>query len=317
MKKILPLFLFVSLPLSAVQVIETTELTSGDANCPLGGIYVAVGDPGADDILDDSEIQSGGYVCNGADGCNAKSEPGTPAEIYAACPTGGVMIKSGFDCNLDDKIDTDKQIIKTSICNVGTTPGDDGESKVSMEIGNGKNGADGADGKASEFVVSEEPAGEKCAEGGSKIEICFDADGNGTFEESEITVKYICNGSAADKVGPQGDKGKTNIGTDGKNGAEGSKGDRGDQGEPGLQGHDGAQGEAGTDGFDSLVSIVDEPAGSKCENGGKKFMNGLDKDRNGVLDENEVQNSYYICNGDDAPEASETMTSSGCSLTVL
>ena len=183
--------------------------------------------------------------------------------------------------------------------------------------GNASNGDKGAEGRASELVVSEEPKGENCAEGGSKVEIRFDADGSETFEESEITVKYVCNGNNAPQ-GSQGEPGKQGIaGTDGLDGADGAKGERGDKGEQGDQGEPGEKGETGSDGFDSLVSVVDEAAGDNCENGGKKLMSGIDKDRNGILDESEVKNSYYICNGPDAAEASETATSSGCSLTLL
>ena len=46
-------------------------------------------------------------------------------------------------------------------------------------------------------------------------------------------------------------------------------------------------------------------------------MSGLDKDRNGVLDEGEVKSTSYLCNGDDAVEASEAAANSGCSLTIL
>ena len=49
----------------------------------------------------------------------------------------------------------------------------------------------------------------------------------------------------------------------------------------------------------------------------KKFLSGIDTDRNGVLDESEVKNSYYICNGEDAVEASEQAASSGCTVSLI
>ena len=205
------------------------------------------------------------------------------------CPEGGVAIFVGEDIDENEHIEGSEIQSSTYVCR-------------------------GKDGKASKLVVSEEPAGENCASGGSKIENCFDANGNDTFEDSEISVYYVCNG----EQGLQGEQGRQGVaGTDGMDGSDGAKGERGDKGEQGDQGPTGEPGAAGPDGFDSLVSIVDEAAGDQCANGGKKFMSGLDKDRNGVLDESEVKNSYYICNGENAVEASEAASSSGCSVTIF
>lgn len=207
----------------------------------------------------------------------------------ANCPEGGVAIFIGEDIDDNGHLEESEIQSSTYVCR-------------------------GKDGKASKLVVSEEPAGENCPSGGSKIEHSFDANGNDTFEDSEISVYYICNG----EQGLQGEQGRQGVaGTDGLDGSAGEKGERGDKGEQGDPGVAGEPGAAGPDGFDSLVSIVDEAAGNNCKNGGKKFMSGLDKDRNGILDKSEVKNSYYICNGKDAEEASEQAVSSGCSLTIL
>ncbi len=53
------------------------------------------------------------------------------------------------------------------------------------------------------------------------------------------------------------------------------------------------------DGLTSLVNIINESAGENCSSGGYKIETGIDKNENGVLDYNEVQNSEYICHGDD------------------
>ena len=111
--------------------------------------------------------------------------------------------------------------------------------------------------------------------------------------------------------------GCTQDGTDGKDGAKGAKGETGDKGEQGDQGIPGEKGADGNDGYDSLLSVVEEPAGDNCANGGKKFLSGIDTDRNGALDESEVKSSYYICNGEDAVEASEQAASSGCSVSSI
>jgi hypothetical protein len=311
MKKIFLLcLLFAFVPLAADQLIETTTLSSGDAHCPNGGLEVIIGDDGdTSGYLEDGEIKLTTYICNGENGCNTVFK----VRDASSCSSHyGIIVTSGVDCDSNGDIDSGKET-ETELCygSNGVNGSDVTEGTSAVD------GDKGSDGSASEFVVTEEPAGENCPAGGSKIETRFDANGNGTFEESEVSVHYICNGDSPQ--GSQGEKGKQGIaGTDGKDGADGVKGERGDKGEQGDQGIAGEQGETGPDGFDSLVSVVDEAAGSNCENGGKKFMSGLDKDRNGVLDENEVKNSYYICNGKDAVEASEqAASSSGCSLTVF
>lgn len=53
-------------------------------------------------------------------------------------------------------------------------------------------------------------------------------------------------------------------------------------------------------GTNSLIEILEEPAGVNCTNGGSRIITGVDLNDNAILDENEVQNSSYICNGKDA-----------------
>lgn len=314
MKKIFLLFLlFFVLPLAGVQTIETHDLPLNDSDCPGGGMEVLVGEDAGGDGLDENEITSRVCICNGENGCDMLSGAQQSSSLGAKCPTAyGVVVTSGVDCDSDGNIDSGKAV-ETVICY--GVKGENG-SGASVSGGNAAAGTEGSDGNVSEIVVSEEPKGENCTEGGTKIEARFDSDGNGSFGDDEKSVSYICNGERPQ--GSQGEQGKQGIaGTDGKDGADGAQGDRGDKGEQGEQGEAGEKGETGSDGFNSLVSVVDEAAGDNCEYGGKKFMSGLDKDGNGVLDESEVKNSYYICNGNDAVEASEAAASSGCSLTLF
>jgi hypothetical protein len=53
----------------------------------------------------------------------------------------------------------------------------------------------------------------------------------------------------------------------------------------------------GPAGYSSLINIVPESAGANCTNGGLKISSGLDKNRNQILDENEIESQSYICNG--------------------
>jgi hypothetical protein len=55
----------------------------------------------------------------------------------------------------------------------------------------------------------------------------------------------------------------------------------------------------GVNGYNSLVSEVVEPIGTNCSNGGFKITSGIDLNRNGSLDANEIQQTKYLCNGID------------------
>ena len=50
-------------------------------------------------------------------------------------------------------------------------------------------------------------------------------------------------------------------------------------------------------GQSSLLNLVPEPAGPNCLFGGVKVASGVDANRNGVLEDNEIQNVKYVCNG--------------------
>lgn len=45
------------------------------------------------------------------------------------------------------------------------------------------------------------------------------------------------------------------------------------------------------------VSLTEEPPGSACENGGQRIDSGIDTNRNGMLDAEEVLASEYVCRG--------------------
>lgn len=47
-----------------------------------------------------------------------------------------------------------------------------------------------------------------------------------------------------------------------------------------------------------LSSVKEEPPGENCAEGGVKIESGLDKNDNSILDESEVLNTSYVCNGD-------------------
>lgn len=64
-----------------------------------------------------------------------------------------------------------------------------------------------------------------------------------------------------------------------------------------CEGDEGPTGSQGSVGVNTLINMLVEKAGSNCENGGVKIETGLDNNFNGILDNNEVQNTKYVCNG--------------------
>ena len=49
----------------------------------------------------------------------------------------------------------------------------------------------------------------------------------------------------------------------------------------------------------SITDLVDEPKGGNCISGGIKVITGMDDNNNEILDEAEIENVEYICNGND------------------
>ena len=47
-----------------------------------------------------------------------------------------------------------------------------------------------------------------------------------------------------------------------------------------------------------LVNVLDEPPGVNCAEGGIRIETGPDTNQNGMLDPNEVTDTFFICNGD-------------------
>jgi hypothetical protein len=67
--------------------------------------------------------------------------------------------------------------------------------------------------------------------------------------------------------------------------------------EPVCVGPDGEPGEAGIPGTDALIRTLDELAGANCEVGGVRIDVGVDDDDDDVLDEDEVQQTSFACDG--------------------
>lgn len=62
----------------------------------------------------------------------------------------------------------------------------------------------------------------------------------------------------------------------------------------GCSGSDGAE---GADGTSSLTRVAPEPPSANCGMGGQAVHVGVDANRDGVLGDDEVENTVYVCNG--------------------
>jgi hypothetical protein len=119
----------------------------------------------------------------------------------------------------------------------------------------GATGAAGATGAGPRAVVTPEPAGANCANGGSKIVLYTDTNGNGALDPAEQAgsqTLYACNGvtgatGAAGAAGATGAIGATGSGgATGAAGATGATGAVGATGATGVTGATGATGATGT-----------------------------------------------------------------------
>ena len=119
----------------------------------------------------------------------------------------------------------------------------------------------GENGKSSLLIISDEPEGENCENGGKKIVTGFDLNENGILDYDEIEqLRYICNG------------------VDGSGGHNALI----------ETGHVAADSYGDSWGGDSTPP-------SKCPNGGTRIVSGIDLNDDGELTEDEITNAQYYC----------------------
>lgn len=195
------------------------------------------------------------------------------------CATGGYKIVSGIDVNNDNVLNASEIQSTKYICN-------------------------GINGNNSLATLNPEPAGPNCATGGYKINTGIDINNNSILDASEIiNSQYICNGLSgsnslvamvAEPAGPNCPNGgyRVNSGTDlNKNGVL-------DNAE--IQNTNYVCN--GNNGLNYLISVRAESAGTNCVYGGYSFNTGIDINKNGVLDVNEITGTVYICNSSNVNE---------------
>lgn len=258
------------------QVVKTTIEPAG-ANCTAGGIKIEFGlDNNNNGILDVAEINASltKYVCNGIQGATGAQGIQGPAGPTGATGAQGATGTTGA---------TGPQGAQGPIGLTGPAgptgaTGAQGPAGATGPQGaQGPQGMAGANGLNSLTKTSTEPAGANCSAGGIKIEIGVDVNSNGSLDANEVITaqtKYVCNGTT------------------------GATGATGPQGAAGAQGPQGTSGSTGLSGLNSLIKTTVEPAGTNCQYGGIKIEVGLDSNRNGILNSNEINisSTNYICN---------------------
>ena len=146
------------------------------------------------------------------------------------CPEGGTRIDTGIDDNGNGTLESGEIDETSYACN----------------------GEQGSEGTQTLVETAEEPPGDNCPSGGTRVDTGPDDNSNGTLEESEISdTTYICDGG------------------------EGTR---------------------------TLVETTEEPPGDNCPNGGTRVDTGPDENTNGTLDEDEITDTTYICDGEEGPE---------------
>lgn len=218
----------------------------------------------------------------------------------AICPAGGIEIGIGIDQNTNGVLD-DSEINDTETVCHGT---------------NGSSGTNGSNGLNSMIEVVDEEAGANCSNAGVRISVGLDSDSDNILGAAEISnMKYVCHGT----LSSQGQNGLSSLieSTDEVLASECVNG--GIKLTSGLDENNNSMldpdeiklielvcnGLNGLDGVNSLIATTIEAAGANCASGGARFDSGLDSNYNGVLDQNEIDSSEYLCHGSQGLQGDE------------
>ncbi len=292
-----------------------TEEAAGE-NCTYGGIRLDSGiDVNANAKLDETEVSSTNYVCNGANGSNGvgctvtESSNGTKTitcdegtEVTVSDGADGSNGSDGESCTVIDNNNGTKTITCGEV-SVSVSDGTDGTNGADGTNGtDGTNGENGNDGHNSIVVLETLTEDLDCLNGGTLVKVGVDINDSGILDDNEISVtQKVCYGLD----GKDGSNSLVSMTDAGENCANGGK-----KIETGIDTNNNdlldetevvgtsyiCNGVDGADGNNSLITISD--AGANCANGGKTIEIGVDDNGNGILDVEEIDNSSYVCNGE-------------------
>jgi alpha-tubulin suppressor-like RCC1 family protein len=221
-----------------------------------------------------------GLAVAGCSGGGTKAPPGYLVRVQdedpgARCQFGGKRITTGQDTDNDGILSSDEATSTQFICN-------------------------GAAGAVGIVRVENEPAGPNCVGGGKRIDSWLDANQNGVVDEGEVlSSSYICDGQdtttelkSLARLVEEGPGANCQSGGQRLDlGIDRNRNDILDDAEVTSSSH-----LCNLESVGALIRVSLEPAGENCATGGQKFDAGLDSNKNGVLDPNEVTATEYLCN---------------------
>jgi hypothetical protein len=286
-------------------LVIAENVVSG-SDCANGGVSVTTGaDTDGDGSLSSTEITSVQFVCNGTEGLDGLDGlDGVSVLVNSVienpgvnCTSGGFRVELGQDDNKNDILDTEEIEFINYVCN-------------------------GSDGVSYLVVSAVEPAGANCQEGGFRLDIGPDLNGNELLDADEIRqVRYVCNGDN----GTNGTDGLTSLVSTNNIMAGGECANGGVQLNIGIDDNgdgilDAAEidqmrvvcnGSNGLNGTTSLVLATVESAGINCVNGGIRLDIGVDDNADGTLSSDEIDQTQYVCNGENAGATREYFLQNG------
>lgn len=274
-------------------------------DCPTGGRRVEVGlDDDQSGALEADEILDAFNICNGVKGDMGEGGASALIEVVVdgavACPAGGDLIHVGVDADGDGTLSSGERSGSFEVCDgqdgasCSVVDNNDGTKTISCTDGTSATVADGGACSASDngdgtktiacedgslvivsngnnaLVAVTHGGAQACSNGGDLVQVGPDEDGDGVLAPAEVSDTFeVCRG------------------------IDGSDGQDGMNGAPGVDGMDGANGQ---DGAMALVSITTDGA-QNCPAGGDLLEVGVDTNANGLLDANEVDASFEVCEG--------------------
>ncbi|MEO1334154.1 MAG: hypothetical protein AAFV29_00865, partial [Myxococcota bacterium] len=156
-------------------LVRTSTEAAGD-NCANGGVRVDTGvDSNGDGSLDVGEVIETSFICDGEPGVDGRAGSAVDLAVEAPganCPAGGTRVQTGPDNNGNGALDPVEVTSTAYACNQ-------------------------PDGLFNLVVVTLEPPGIDCFEGGQRVDAGIDDNADGILQTSEIdATRFVCSAVA-------------------------------------------------------------------------------------------------------------------------
>jgi hypothetical protein len=250
--------------------------------------------PSGENGLDGAAGPSGPQGPSGENGLDGATGPSGPAGANGASGPSGPQGPSGDDGDDGEDGATAYVDVQPIDLNMVNHPCENGGYWITWGHGTDEEGSEpicNAEGGSGALIRTNtlDAGDQNCAHGGVELLVGFDTSGEGVLDDNEVDpalTKYVCNG-APGATGPQG-----------LQGVQGMNGQNGQQGADGADGADGDDGSDGADGSNAASRVIMLDAGSdQCDTGGVLVETGVDENGDGELNDDEVDASQKICNG--------------------